>query len=181
MVERFGLPGGAECARLPRMVERATGRTPAFTWERAWRGADARRPVAGSGAPGRADGSRPRIGIVGNPLLVFDPFMNDHLVELLESLGAEPALPDADLLFDDDVRFLPQLDAFAAAGIRHVIYLQSFGCLKGHVKSRGALHGLARRYPDLQVTVLDYDPEASALNRENRVRLVVEAARRGQR
>lgn len=166
---------------VPRMVERATGRTPAFTWERAWRGADARRPVAGSGAPGRADDSRPRIGIVGNPLLVFDPFMNDHLVELLESLGAEPALPDADLLFDDDVRFLPQLDAFAAARIRHVIYLQSFGCLKGHVKSRGALHGLARRYPDLQVTVLDYDPEASALNRENRVRLVVEAARRGQR
>jgi len=120
----------------------------------------------------------PRIGIVGNPLLVLDPFMNDGLVDLLKSLGADPVLPDADLLFADDVRFLPQLDAFAAAGVRHVIYLQSFGCLKGHVKSRGALHDLGRRYPDLQVTVLDYDPEASALNRENRVRLVVEAARR---
>lgn len=122
--------------------------------------------------------AKPRIGIVGNPLLVLDPFMNDGLVDLLKSLGAEPVLPDADLLFADDVRFLPQLDAFAAAGVRHVIYLQSFGCLKGHVKSRGALHDLGRRYPDLQVTVLDYDPEASALNRENRVRLVVEAARR---
>ena len=122
--------------------------------------------------------AKPRIGIVGNPLLVLDPFMNDGLVDLLKSLGADPVLPDADLLFADDVRFLPQLDAFAAAGVRHVIYLQSFGCLKGHVKSRGALHDLGRRYPDLQVTVLDYDPEASALNRENRVRLVVEAARR---
>ena len=197
---------------VPRMVERATGRTPEFAWEHTWRandvlgrrseeaasregaipGAAAATPDAAvdatvkaaaananSTAAMRARASaRPRIGIVGNPLLVFDPFMNDGLVDLLESLDAEPVLPDADLLFSDDVRFLPQLDAFSAAGVRHVIYLQSFGCLKGHVKSRGALHDLGRRYPDLQVTVLDYDPEASALNRENRVRLVVEAARR---
>ena len=100
---------------------------------------------------------------------------------MLGPLGAPPVLPDPALLFSDDVRFLPQLDAFAAAGVRHVIYLQSFGCLKGHVRSRGALHDLGRRYPDMQITVLDYDPEASALNRENRVRLVVEAARRNLR
>ncbi len=157
------------------------------------RGAEPEAPAALTGAAVEAEaaGARstdasaqtrastaPRIGIVGNPLLVLDPFMNDRLVDLLKSLSAEPVLPDADLLFADDVRFLPQLDAFAAAGVRHVIYLQSFGCLKGHVKSRGALHDLRRRYPNLQVTVLDYDPEASALNRENRVRLVVEAARR---
>ena len=157
------------------------------------RGAEPKAPAAPTGAAAEAEAAgarstdasaqtrasaKPRIGIVGNPLLVLDPFMNDGLVDLLKSLGADPVLPDADLLFADDVRFLPQLDAFAAAGVRHVIYLQSFGCLKGHVKSRGALHDLGRRYPDLQVTVLDYDPEASALNRENRVRLVVEAARR---
>lgn len=175
---------------VPRMVERATGRTPEFVWERTWRsknvpdtagGSSAlASPTAGAEAAVSTGGAeRPRVGIVGNPLLVFDPFMNDGLVALLEALGAEPVLPDADLLFSDDVRFLPQLDAFAAAGVRHVIYLQSFGCLKGHVRSRGALHELGRRYPSLQVTVLDYDPEASALNRENRVRLVVEAARRG--
>ena len=156
-------------------------------------GAEPEAPAAPTGAAAEAEAAgarstdasaqtrasaKPRIGIVGNPLLVLDPFMNDGLVDLLKSLGAEPVLPDADLLFADDVRFLPQLDAFAAAGVRHVIYLQSFGCLKGHVKSRGVLHDLGRRYPNLQVTVLDYDPEASALNRENRVRLVVEAARR---
>ncbi|MCI8469600.1 MAG: hypothetical protein HFJ75_09005 [Eggerthellaceae bacterium] len=194
---------------VPRLVERATGLTPAYRWEREWvpEGAEgaAREDCAGQpegaaagdvaasveGASadqpadtaredaGRPGDGRPRIGIVGNALLCFDPFMNDHLVELLGRLGAEPVLPDPALLFTDDVRYLDQLDAFAAAGVRHVIYLQSFGCLKGHVRSRGALHELARRYPDLQVTVLDYDPEASALNRENRVRLVVEAARRG--
>ncbi|MCI2242752.1 BadF/BadG/BcrA/BcrD ATPase family protein [Adlercreutzia faecimuris] len=167
---------------VPRMVERATGRTPAFTWERAWRAPDGAAPDdVPAPTPAGDDASRPRIGLVGNPLLIFDPFMNDRLVEMLGALDAEPVLPDPALLFSDDVRFLPQLDAFAAAGVRHVIYLQSFGCLKGHVRSRGALHDLGRRYPDMQITVLDYDPEASALNRENRVRLVVEAARRNLR
>ena len=31
----------------------------------------------------------------------------------------------------------------------------------------------------MHITVVDYDPEASALNRENRIRLAAEAAREG--
>ena len=39
------------------------------------------------------------------------------------------------------------------------------------------MHELAQRHPDMPVTVIDYDPEASALNRENRVRLALAAAK----
>ena len=63
---------------------------------------------------------------------------------------------------------------FAAAGVKHVIYLQSFGCVKGHVHARGSHYTFRERFPDMPVTVLDYDPEASALNRENRIRLIAE-------
>ena len=69
------------------------------------------------------------------------------------------------------------MDRFEREGVGHVIYLQSFGRLKGHVQARSALHALARRYPDMPVTVLDYDKESSALNRENRIRLAVESLR----
>lgn len=120
---------------------------------------------------------RPRIGILGNALLCFDPYMNDHLTDLLEHLGCEPVLPDPALLATEDVRYLPQLEAFKRAGVRDVIYLLSFGCLKGHVSARGALHELRERFNTMNITVIDFDPEASALNRENRVRLAVEAAR----
>ena len=72
-----------------------------------------------------------------------------------------------------DVRYLEQLRAFRDAGVERVIYLQSFGCLKGHVKSRGAAHELAALFPEMPVTVIDYDPESSALNRENRIRLAL--------
>lgn len=89
-------------------------------------------------------------------------------------------LPDPRNLIADDVRYLSQLDAFARARVDQVIYVQSFGCLKGHVHARGAAQEFARRYPDMPVTVIDYDPESSALNRENRVRLVVEAAKQAR-
>ena len=160
---------------VPRIVERACGRTPEHAWVPWASGGD-------SSALARAsmhnDGSaRPRIGIVGNPLIVFEPFMNDHVVEMLESLGCEPIMPDPALLAGDDVRYLDQLALFDEQGIHDVIYLLSFGCLKGHVSARGALRELHERFADMRITVIDYDPESSALNRENRIRLAVDAAR----
>ena len=74
------------------------------------------------------------------------------------------------------MRYLDQLQHFYDQGVRHVIYLQSFGCLKGHVNVRGGMHDLGKRFPGLNLVVLDYDPEASALNRENRVLLTLAEA-----
>lgn len=122
--------------------------------------------------------TRPRVGILGNALLVFDSFMNDGLVALIESEECEVVLPRLEGLLVDDVRYVSELDRFSALGVVHVIYLQAFGCLKGHVQARGSLRLLERRYPDMQFTVIDYDVEASALNRENRVLLALAAAKR---
>lgn len=161
---------------VPRIVERACGRTPEYVWV-PWD------TVISSGANEVSvvekahSNHRPRIGIVGNPLIVFEPFMNDHVVEMLESLGCEPIMPDPALLAGDDVRYLDQLALFDEQGIHDVIYLLSFGCLKGHVSARGALRELHERFADMRITVIDYDPESSALNRENRIRLAVDAVR----
>lgn len=124
----------------------------------------------------RSKSDLPRVGLVGNPFLVFDEEMNEGIVALLVRLGCEVVMPEAHLLEVDDVRYIPQLERFYQAGVDHVIYLQSFGCLKGHVQSRGALRELAARFPDMPITVIDYDPESSALNRENRIRLAAQAA-----
>lgn len=153
-----------------RMAERATGRTPRFVWEQ---GAGAV-GAAGLAEAAPAEEERPKIGIIGNPLLVFSPFMNDGVVQLLEELGCKAVLPEEEALYADDVQYLDQLERFAAAGVEHVIYLQSFGCVKGHVHARGSHYAFRERFPDMPVTVLDYDPEASALNRENRIRLIAE-------
>ena len=153
---------------LPAIVRHATGTAPNIRWVAPW-------PT--NTEPTTMHGDQPRIGIVGNALLCFDAFMNDNIVAFIESQGCEVVMPDPALLYTEDVRYLPQLDRFAEQGVQHVIYLQSFGCLKGHIRARGALHELARRYPTIPVTVIDYDPEASALNRENRIRLALAAAK----
>ena len=106
--------------------------------------------------------------------------MNDSILKLLERLRCDVATPDPDKLFCEDVRYLDQLDEFSRKGVDCVIYLQSFGCMKAHVHARGFAHEYARRYPDMPITVIDYDPESSALNRENRIRLAVEAAMRAK-
>ena len=144
------------------------------------RGESARTPAFGDALRYASAGAlphAPRIGIIGNPYLVFEPPLNDGLAALLESLGCSVALPDPQALLVDDVRYVDQLERWAQHRIDHVVYVQSFGCLKGHVESRGALRGLKERFPDVPITVIDYDPDASALNRKNRILLVVEATR----
>lgn len=181
-IESLAVP--AVCERclleaLPDLIERACGHAPTIIWEHTWNPEHRLKDnekVAPASTPNETLSHNPRIGIVGNALLCFDPFMNDNLVHFLETLDCEPVLPDPVNLFTDDVRYLTQLDTFADTGVDHVIYLQSFGCLKGHIQSRGARCELAWRYPNMPVTVIDYDPESSALNRENRIRLAVEAA-----
>lgn len=178
---------------LPHTVERVCGHCPEVAFENVWRSedgdesADATSPAASpKPVPDAPQASpdpqpRPRIGILGNPLLCYDAFMNDGIADTLRALGCEPVLPEAENLFTEDVSYLPQLDAFQAANVQHVIYLESFGCLKAHVHARGFLHELSRRYPTLPITAIDHDPESSSLNRENRVRLAVEAAERALR
>ena len=115
--------------------------------------------------------------MVGCALLCVDPLMNDRVIDFVEGQGCEVVLPRVERLLVDDVRYLDELRRFSDMGVDHVIYLQSFGCLKGHVRSRGSLHEIARLFPEMPVTVIDYDPEASALNRENRIRLALAAAK----
>ena len=42
----------------------------------------------------RADVKKPKVGIVGEILVKFSPLANNHIVELLESEGAEAVMPD---------------------------------------------------------------------------------------
>ena len=158
---------------LPMFVKKALGRSIEIQWCEDWPG---ELPSSASSSDSNDPAAPLRIGLVGNPLLVFDEYMNDHIVEKLADFGCECVMPCPERLYVDDVRYIDVLEDFRAKRVDHVIYLQSFCCLKGHVQARGALHELARLFPDLPITVIDYDPEASALSRENRVRLAIEAA-----
>ncbi len=160
---------------LPSIVKRACGVSPCVSWVREWPASGGE--LASQDTAHSADLGKPflakSVGVVGAAPLCFDAFMNDGIERIARSQGYELAYPCKELIFVDDVRYLEQLEEFVARGIDRVVYLQSFGCLKGHICSRGALREIERAFPTLALTVLDYDVESSSLNRENRIRLAL--------
>lgn len=61
----------------------------------------------------------------------------------------------------------------AAHGIRSFLILQPFGCLPNHVTGRGLVKRLKEIHPDAQILSLDYDPDTSFANIENRLQMLI--------
>lgn len=49
------------------------------------------------------------------------------------------------------------------------VILQPFGCLPNHVVGREIVKKLREMYPDAQILSMDYDPDVSFANLENRL------------
>lgn len=65
----------------------------------------------------------------------------------------------------------------AEEGCRSFVILQPFGCLPNHVVGRGIAKRLKEMYPDAQILPLDYDPDVSFANVENRLQMLIMNAR----
>ena len=61
----------------------------------------------------------------------------------------------------------------AAEGIRSFLILQPFGCLPNHVTGRGLVKRLKEIHPEAQILSLDYDPDTSFANIENRLQMLI--------
>ncbi len=61
----------------------------------------------------------------------------------------------------------------AEHGCRAFVILQPFGCLPNHVCGRGIAKKLKRLYPDASILPLDYDPDVSFANIENRLQMLI--------
>ena len=68
----------------------------------------------------------------------------------------------------------------AQHGCNSFVILQPFGCLPNHVVGRGIVKQLKERYPHANILPLDYDPDVSFANIENRLQMLVMSARAGQ-
>ncbi|HET7839170.1 MAG TPA: hypothetical protein VFL04_05380, partial [Rectinemataceae bacterium] len=64
------------------------------------------------------------------------------------------------------------------AGADGIVCLQPFACLPNHVTGKGMLKELRRRHPEVPIAPIDFDPGASEVNQLNRLKLLLESARR---
>lgn len=63
------------------------------------------------------------------------------------------------------------------SGVNQIVSCQPFGCLPNHIVARGMTRKLKERYPQANIVALDYDPSASKVNQENRLKLMLATAR----
>ena len=70
-----------------------------------------------------------------------------------------------------------EMAALAETGVKNVVCAQPFGCLPNHIAGKGTIRTLKTLYPDENVVAVDYDPSATKVNQENRIKLMLATAR----
>ncbi len=70
-----------------------------------------------------------------------------------------------------------EMAALAEDGTENIVCAQPFGCLPNHIVGKGASRAVKQLYPDANIVAIDYDPSATKVNQENRIKLMLAAAR----
>ena len=199
--------------------------------------------------PINEDLKKPRVGVVGEILVKYMPLANNHLVDLLESEGAEAVVPDlidfmnyclynsvykhrflgikwgskfksmlgikaieiirkpaiqalkSSKRFDAPIRisevaslakpflsignqygegwFLTgEMVELIKTGAPNIVCIQPFACLPNHVVGKGVIKLLRKNYPESNIVAVDYDPGASEVNQLNRIKLMLNSAKK---
>ena len=63
------------------------------------------------------------------------------------------------------------------SGYENIVCAQPFGCLPNHVAGKGMVNRLRALHPTSNITPIDYDPSATRVNQENRIKLMLAVAR----
>ena len=63
------------------------------------------------------------------------------------------------------------------AGFKNIICTQPFGCLPNHIVGKGMIRKIREQDPDCNIVAIDYDPSATQVNQENRIKLMLSIAR----
>ena len=62
-------------------------------------------------------------------------------------------------------------------GVPNIVCTQPFGCLPNHIVGKGMIRKLKDDYPWSNIVAIDYDPGATKINQENRIKLMLANAR----
>ena len=63
-------------------------------------------------------------------------------------------------------------------GVPNIVCCQPFACLPNHVVGKGVIKAIRHAHPGSNIVAIDYDPGASEVNQLNRIKLMLEAAKR---
>ena len=59
------------------------------------------------------------------------------------------------------------------SGVTNIVCAQPFGCLPNHICGKGMIKPIRERNPHVNIVAVDYDPGATRVNQENRIKLML--------
>jgi predicted nucleotide-binding protein (sugar kinase/HSP70/actin superfamily) len=62
-------------------------------------------------------------------------------------------------------------------GYSNIVCAQPFGCLPNHICGKGVMKKIKQLHPDANIIAIDYDPSATKVNQDNRIKLMLAIAR----
>ena len=65
------------------------------------------------------------------------------------------------------------------SGVKNIVCAQPFGCLPNHIVGKGMIRKIRQVYEDANIVAIDYDPGATRVNQENRIKLMLSTAKAG--
>ena len=63
------------------------------------------------------------------------------------------------------------------SGYENIVCVQPFGCLPNHIVGKGMIRKIREIYPNANIVAVDYDPGATRVNQENRIKLMLSVAK----
>lgn len=64
----------------------------------------------------------------------------------------------------------------AELGYENIVCTQPFGCLPNHIVGKGMIRKIKTVFPEANIVPIDYDPGATKVNQENRIKLMLAVA-----
>lgn len=121
------------------------------------------------------------LGLIGQIEKVIIHALSDHgfhaplpfkeLVELADGIiGKGDKMGEGWLLTAEMVELI-------RSGYENIVCAQPFGCLPNHICGKGMINKIRELYPTANITPIDYDPSATRVNQENRIKLMLAVAR----
>lgn len=62
------------------------------------------------------------------------------------------------------------------SGVPNIVCAQPFGCLPNHIAGKGMIRKIKQKNPEANIVAIDYDPGATRINQENRIKLMIAGA-----
>jgi predicted nucleotide-binding protein (sugar kinase/HSP70/actin superfamily) len=63
------------------------------------------------------------------------------------------------------------------SGYENIVCAQPFGCLPNHIVGKGMIRKISEMHNHANIVPIDYDPGATKVNQENRIKLMLSVAK----